>query len=124
MTPKRHRLVIGFLMAHGRSIALAMLMVAFMLDREVIATILRAELDRAILCQEQRAMEYQLILHQLNHESSCPHDADRVEEAYLAEMAARDAAWKALERFTAFDQFGVIPTELPLEPAKARSAGN
>jgi hypothetical protein len=88
-------------------------MVATMRDREKIAAALRSELDQAILCQEQRRIEYQSILRHLSREGSCPDDADRLQRAFRAEMDARNTAWKALHRLTDF---------LEEAPETARSA--
>jgi hypothetical protein len=93
-----------------------------MVDREESAALLQSELDRAILCQEQRGVEYQRILHRLSREHTCSRDADSLQRAFLAEMAARSAMWKALQRLTEFEQSGAIPQDLDVSPKPARAA--
>jgi hypothetical protein len=90
-----------------------LVMVVLMLDREQIVSMLRSEVDQATLLQEQRRMEYQNILRKLCHENSSPEDADSLQQACLAEAAARDGAWKSLQRLNDFLEHGVTPKDLP-----------
>ena len=80
--------------------------------REEIERILRAELDRAVLCEQDARIQYRKILDELAHGSPCSKDIDRLEEAAETELAARSAMWTALVRFSDFSKKGTIPDDL------------
>ena len=71
-----------------------------MTSRKEIERILRAELDRAVLCEQDASIQYRKILDELAHGSPSSKDIDRLEEAAETELAARSAMWTALVRFT------------------------
>ncbi len=79
---------------------------------ETVESMLQAELDDALRRQEERRIAYEYIRGHVSHERSGLEDADRLERASLAEIAARNAAWRALDRLTEFRKTGVIPPDL------------
>lgn len=84
-----------------------------------IELLLRSQVDEAIRVQEQRLHEYENILRQVSHEHSCPADADRLQEAFEQELAARNATWRAMQRLSDFQDFGWIPEDLQPKIAQA-----
>jgi len=84
-----------------------------------VESVLRSELDQAIRYQQQRAREYQEVLHHVSHNHSSREDADRVQEAFLQELAARNATWRAMQRLSDFENFGWIPDDLGRSPGLA-----
>lgn len=88
-------------------------------ERAKVESILRSEVDQAIRYQKQRAREYQEVLSHVSHNHSSPEDADRIQEAFLQELAARNATWRATQRLSDFENFGWIPDDLGRCPGLA-----
>lgn len=81
-----------------------------------IEAILRSELEQAIRYQDQRSRDYQEVLGHVSPDHSSREDADRVQEAVLQELAARNVTWRAAQRLSDFENFGWIPDDLGHSP--------
>lgn len=107
-------------------------MVLALLDQQVsgtgmdkqpnIESVLSAQLEQAIRYQEQRAREYEEVLRHVSHNHSSREDAERVQQAFLRELAARKATWRATQRLSDFENFGWIPDDLGRSPALANAS--
>jgi hypothetical protein len=89
-----------------------MLKEMLMASREEIESILQAEVERTIACQQDAGIQYRKILDELAHGSPSSEDIDRLDKAVETELAARAAMWSALVRFTDFSKKGTIPDDL------------